>query len=341
MFNKYIYLRTVFIVIVIASSTIAIFRWWSLLMLPVTFIVSLLFRNMFSRTSLIISILLLAIPVFSMTVWMSMFESKEDSNKYMCRCRLKEIGSALNEYYAEYGHYPVNIYGNSMDKPLLSWRASLLPLVGANDCNDNIDHSKYWNTGVNTHLASTPLYLFHCPSDNQDNEKPITNYLVVSDNESIWCPNRPTGSKNDLSRSDISNTILLVEWPDSNITWLEPKDISLGELFSPQSKILSSIRHAHYESGGYFFNKRYGFHALFGDGRVRYIGANVPDEVLKAFMSGDNNTEEADILKSYDYYSVNCFNCFLLVIWICSIVYFIKVGSSSGGTHLTIEKVGK
>ena len=65
--------------------------------------------------------------------------------------------------------------------------------------------------------------MFHCPSSGRKSENPLTDYVAVVGPDTLW-PGKVPG---DLKKHP--KGILVVEWPNSNIHWAEPRDITVEE----------------------------------------------------------------------------------------------------------------
>ena len=74
------------------------------------------------------------------------------------------------------------------------------------------------------------MKIFTCPSHINSNTPNCTNYVAVVGPKTAW-PGEKTSSTKEISAGDgCGETILLMELPNSDINWLEPRDLSYEEL---------------------------------------------------------------------------------------------------------------
>ncbi len=89
----------------------------------------------------------------------------------------------------------------------------------------------------------------------------------------------PDGNKNvsmAAIRDGTSNTVVVAEIADSNIHWMEPRDLRIDEMsFVINDKTKPSISSRHGD----------GAHVLLADGSVRWLSNSTPPEVVKAMLT--------------------------------------------------------
>ena len=109
-----------------------------------------------------------------------------------------------------------------------SWRVLILPYLDRKDLYDAYNFQGTWNGPNNSKLHSQMLSIFDCPS----NQKKLncTNYVAVVGPKTAW-PGEKTRTLSEISAGDgTTDTILLMEMPNSDINWLEPRDLNYEEL---------------------------------------------------------------------------------------------------------------
>ena len=134
------------------------------------------------------------------------------------------IALALEDYHATHGSYPPAYVPGADGKPAHSWRVLLLPYVGGYDVYKRYDFNEPWDGPHNRLLADEMPDAYRCPA--AEERGPHTNFVAVVGPETPWPGETP------ISREEIKNTsatILVVEVADSDINWMEPRDLTLAE----------------------------------------------------------------------------------------------------------------
>lgn len=130
---------------------------------------------------------------------------------------LKSLAIALHNYHDIHQCFPPPI-AQIAAKPAHSWRAFMVPCLppgfhGMDDFKRDYRFDEPWNGPHNKTLLATHWF------------GKTTQYLAVVGAETMWPPD---GRRTMRDVSDgLDNTILVVEYPDSRIRWLEPGDLSL------------------------------------------------------------------------------------------------------------------
>jgi len=138
-----------------------------------------------------------------------------------CRHDLEEISDALREYEKEHGCLPPAYVADDNGSPLLSWRVLLEDHAYDYKGKAKMDFSKPWDSPTNRNGVGD--HLFQCQAIKE--AKPgITHYGAVVGPGTLWQDNGPNGLLESEKR------ILVVEWPQSDIHWAEPRDITVEEL---------------------------------------------------------------------------------------------------------------
>jgi hypothetical protein len=143
-----------------------------------------------------------------------------------CLSHLKDITMALFKYENKYGHFPPAYTTDKNGKPVHSWRVLILPFMGFENLFKRYDFSEPWNGPNNSLLAEEMPSIYHCPSSDASNPW-ATNYAAVVGSNTAWPGDKSVGL-HDIS-DEPSRTILLVEVADSNINWMEPRDLNFED----------------------------------------------------------------------------------------------------------------
>ncbi|MCA9076906.1 MAG: DUF1559 domain-containing protein [Planctomycetaceae bacterium] len=162
-------------------------------------------------------------------------EAREAARQSACKGRLAQLGLALENYHYVYGSFPPAYIADETGKPMHSWRVLLLPFFEQRDAYEDYDFNEPWN-GPNNGKASTEqtAVTFRCPGHPYANELHLTDYVAVTGPKTVFTEGQ------SKSLSDIrDDTILLLEIPDSDIHWMEPRDLGIEDAL----KIAVSSRH--------------------------------------------------------------------------------------------------
>ncbi len=192
-----------------------------------------------------------------------------ESERVTTTNNLKQIGLAMHNYEAAYGHFPQDITDKN-GKAILSWRVQLLPYMELEDLWKQFDLTKPWDDAANKGLLEKMPAVFAIPG-REAKDKGFTYFQTFASAKAIegGSPFLVAGvNRKILTIADgTSNTLMVVEGADA-VNWLKPGDLA----YDPKN--LPKVGH-----DGWMY-------AGFGDGRVRRM--RVPKaEVLKALITVD------------------------------------------------------
>ncbi len=153
----------------------------------------------------------------------------EDRNATVCRSRIAHIKGALDVYSITHGCLPPAYVTDEQGNRLHSWRALLMYPGGfLYDGPGEYDQTEPWDGPNNRRLLDDPFgEWFACPSDTQSQRLKRTSYVAVIGERTLWPGDKPLYFAN-LPPSAYSK-ILVIEIPDTDIPWMEPRDISIDE----------------------------------------------------------------------------------------------------------------
>jgi hypothetical protein len=162
-----------------------------------------------------------------------------------------------------------------------SWRAEVVPnfwydfRTGPDDDvgEAGYDYTEPWNGPKNNHLEldKRRLYEFHCPSADAQ-EPAITNYVAVVGPNTMWPGFQ--GAKQAADGSDFDK-ILVIEVINSDILWMEPRDLTLEQALDaiqPRRGIGIGSHHPD------------GIHYVTVGGAVRTLDRNIDRESLQTLL---------------------------------------------------------
>ena len=198
-----------------------------------------------------------------------------------CKNNLKQIGLALHNYVDTYHTLPPAYSVDAEGKPLHSWRTLILPFLDQKRLYETIDLSKAWDDPANAEARKTAISTFQCPAAHRGTHSPAnyTTYVVIVGPNGCFRLNESTCFSEITD--DRGETLMVIEVPSEHaVPWMSPMDADerLVMDFGPHSKL------AH--SGG--------THALFVDGSVQFLGAEMPAAHRRALISIAGNDKLAD-----------------------------------------------
>ena len=180
------------------------------------------------RVMLTTSLLVLNCCLVIHFMW-PVFSSPPATSRSRCPINIRRIVWALANYERQYGSYPPPYIPDKTGKPMHSWRVLLLPFLREQQLYDKYNFDEPWNGPNNIKLVNSMPDVYSCPSstDRQANGRGCTSYLAVVGPDTMWPSSSPR------KRSEITDkagdTVVVIEYHDPQIMWLEPRDLGFDE----------------------------------------------------------------------------------------------------------------
>ena len=196
--------------------------------------------------------------------------ARESARRVQCSNNLQQLSLAMNNYHAAHGTFPPAYLADEDGNPAHSWRVLILPFIGEDALYEQYSFDEPWDGPNNQLLSAQMPSQFNCPAD--DAVQPyVTNYFVVVGDETMFPGNKA------MKMADItdgtSKTLMLVEVPDNEIHWLEPRDIEAIEMINQATPTT--------HPGG--------FNAALADGSVQFISTDSAAQTLPAMSTAAGN----------------------------------------------------
>jgi len=210
-------------------------------------------------------------------------DAREAARRGNCMCNLKMLGLALQNYHYDHGHFPPAYICDENGKPMHSWRVLILPYMELQAIYDQYDFSEPWNGPNNSLLATMPPPPeFQCPSGNLHGT-PLTNYVAVVGPQTMWPEDRCIRLTGESGAG--LDTIHLVEITNSDIHWMEPRDLTFEQAaagIQPKSGLGISSEHP---GAVVYLDANY---------KVRTLGRDTDVAALRELLTVDPSLEKVD-----------------------------------------------
>lgn len=240
-------------------------------------------RPVSRRSVLLLTSLLVLTLIASCSVYCSHVLDQGRSN--ICSNRLKSIWLSLKSRHSLHGAFPPTYLCDEAGKPINSWRAEVIPdfwynfRPGRSDYagGEGYNYAEPWDGPKNSKLKldKHECSEFQCASD--EHERPaITDYVAVVGPNTMWAGCEPVTAAADGSDRD---KILVIEVVDSDILWMEPRELTLDQALDGLQR-KSGIRIGSHH--------RDGIHYVTVGGDVRTLDPNIDRESLRKLLVRDS-----------------------------------------------------
>lgn len=185
-----------------------------------------------------------------------------------CINNLQNIGRALQQYRDLHGSFPPAYLADAQGRPMHSWRVLILPQLEREDLYELYDFTQPWNSRHNLQLAERMPLLYAGPM-NQRKNRTNTEYVAAVGPHYAFAPSGAPQSPDQIA-GDATGTIMILEWIDSSICWLEPRDgppLRNGEAILPPIPKHETIT------------------VLFADGRINSLPATTTTAEFQALLT--------------------------------------------------------
>lgn len=141
--------------------------------------------------------------------------------------RLKNVALALELYHEDHGAYPPAVVRAEDGTPQHSWRVLLLPYMGGDEFYARYRFDEPWNGPHNRTLnGRDPSESFAASTDSVHL---MTDIVAVVGKGTMWPADGSRISHDDFS-DGLAATITVVEIGNSDIPWMEPRDLSMRDV---------------------------------------------------------------------------------------------------------------
>jgi hypothetical protein len=188
---------------------------------------------------------------------------------------LKQMGLAMLNHESVNNALPAAAICDAEGKPLLSWRVAILPYLDEEELYGEFHLDEPWDSEHNKKLLERMPKMYASPGD--DAAKPGTTRYVVPTGKGTVFP-EPDGETSLAGVSDgCATTLLIVEAEAAKaVPWTKPEDLAVDPK-QPHAGLKNA--------------RPTGFLAVFIDGHVVTIPADVAADVLNAMFTRDGGEQ--------------------------------------------------
>jgi hypothetical protein len=202
--------------------------------------------------------------------------AREEACVLRCKNNLAQIGLALRLYHQANGALPPAYLLGKDGKPALSWRLLAHYYMDQNHVIDKGVFAYSWNSpqSVGLNYDPTLFSIFRCPSADAKNPRAPCYVAVVGAN-TMWPGSKSAEEVTDATDGD---KILVIEITNSDINWMEPRDLTLEEALNaiqPAKGLGIGSAHAR------------GVHYVTVRGEVLTLDRNIDRESLRKLLTRD------------------------------------------------------
>lgn len=187
---------------------------------------------------------LVAVPVLIVWWWVSfavIFNVRITTRTDVCRNNMRQLAFGIDIALASRGDLPAFTV-DADGKPLHSWRTLILPYIEHSVLYEKIRLDEPWDSEYNQQFHDVVIRAYHCRGDQDNFERPITNYFLVTGLGTLFLDSTPVSWDDYFSeQKKESNTLLLIESSNA-VHWMCPEDISLAE-YRAEAVPPAALRH--------------------------------------------------------------------------------------------------
>ncbi len=184
----------------------------------------------------------------------------------MCKAHLTQLSLALRNYHDRCQRFPPACTVGSDGTPWHSWRVYILPELGEQKLYDAYRFDEPWNGPHNAQLGSRMPGAFGFRGESS------AKFLAVTGQYTAW----PGTSSSRLREfhNGTSKTIMLVECADSEINWLEPRDIPIEQATKWRKAATGPRLTGRYDRAA----------VVFADGVTRALNDTISERTLRRLL---------------------------------------------------------
>lgn len=199
-------------------------------------------RRFSLRTMLIGMAVLGVLFAVAAHMYRTLQETKRITLRATAQAPFNQVLMALMNYHDTHGTFPPAYIADENGKPMHSWRVLILPWLEEQALYDQYRFDEPWNSPHNQSLARYMPRSYRSPTEPFSPTR--TNVVVIVGPETAFPGTRSTKLADFKDGS--ANCILLAEVADSDINWMEPRDLDTAtmsfQVNDPNKPSISAVR---------------------------------------------------------------------------------------------------
>jgi hypothetical protein len=213
-----------------------------------------------------------------------------------CQLHLKQLGYALWNYHDAHGSFPPAYIADENGTPMHSWRVLVLPFLEERRLYEAYNFDEPWNGPNNSKLHTRIASIYNCPKhDGGPGPSAYTSYVAIVGPKTAWLPDGQPRSIPDFGEQ-LDRTIVVTEIVNSDILWLEPRDLELDKATAARGETATcAVGSGHGLRTGRLWEPRVPYmNCLMGNGAIHNIPTARAADILKtrSIAGGERPTEE-------------------------------------------------
>jgi hypothetical protein len=225
-------LRTLLLLCVVLASSLAMFGAWGIVVFALAVGMAIFLRHVSSLWPSAIYAVLVSLFLIYLICYVLGPVARRAPKRVRCMYKLHQIVLALQAYEQTHGCLPPAYVADTNGKPMHSWRVLILPFLKEEALYNAYNLAEPWDGANNKKLSAKCPFIFQCPCDETADAAGAgrTSYVAVVGANAAWAGDRQTKLGDFGTKASASATVMLVELPNSDIAWTEPRDLTLASI---------------------------------------------------------------------------------------------------------------
>lgn len=193
-------------------------------------------RGEFTLKQLLVAVFLLSVAfTIAGIAWRAINDARQKTRESNCCGQFRYLQIAMANYESVHGHFPPAYVAGPDGTPWHSWRVLLMPYMGGDmqQLSGAYSFDEPWDGPNNKKLMQRiDPSVFQCRNGPDYGTTKLTNYVVVVGPKTLF-PGESVVALNEVG--DVSKVLSIVEIENSDIHWMEPRDLLHDEIRSPRA----------------------------------------------------------------------------------------------------------
>ena len=164
-------------------------------------------------------------------IWPAFSSVRTAAKRTLAKNHCRQTAIALVSYNDMTKRLPPAVTSSDDGTPLHSWRTEILPYLEQASLHDRIDFNKPWDDPANAITKDIQIEQFQSPRV-RDSAPNTAHFVAVVGKGTLFDPEVRRGVSLNSVKDGTANTIMLIEYQESNIPWNKPEDVSIEKAIS-------------------------------------------------------------------------------------------------------------